>query len=453
MPQITVNEGVAVSFLEGSTIDMYSSFYLKEGSSLIDMNSTSDYEIITVNNFKGNANNLFSPCTKNFYASDFGDNKTLGTWDEATASWLPFNDADMLQAGKGYIIKYNWSDTHKYFYGTAQTGDINVPLTLTDVGNFGFEGWNLVGNPYSSSIDLEQIDLSSDIYSTFYSFNPIENNFKIYQKGGISLNGATQYITQNEAFFVKVDANSNFNFGNDARVHFVSSAKNPKVVNNILKLKVSGLVYSDETAISFNNDATDNFDKEYDAAKMVDRTITSPSVYTKITGENAPIAINTFKYQAETTRTIPLYFESPNSGSFSINVSELIFDPSVTVFLKDLSDNSMHNLKTSPTYTFDYTSGDEPNRFEVIFSGFIGVEDLANDEAVNIFSNKNLVFINTASKESRVEIYNLNGQLLLQKELSKSGVSSINTNLPQSIYLVKLITKDKTICKKVVLSK
>ncbi|NPA44254.1 MAG: T9SS type A sorting domain-containing protein, partial [Chlorobi bacterium] len=50
-------------------------------------------------------------------------------------------------------------------------------------------------------------------------------------------------------------------------------------------------------------------------------------------------------------------------------------------------------------------------------------------------------------------VFDLNGKLLLQKNIQNLGLNSINVNLPNSIYIVKLITEDESICKKVVISK
>jgi len=455
---ISVGSGEAISFFEGSIINLtnlnfnYSYFDLKKEASLIDMNQVANYDINFEQTFEGGKRNLFSPSVETMNVWDFGDNKTIGSWNETTASWTLLGDADILNAGNGYFVTYDLTDTYKQFYGSANSGEFNIPVTLTDIGNFEFEGWNLIGNPYPSAIDLEQIDLPVDFYNSFYTYDPSNKQFMLYQQGGVSLNGANQYVNPNLAFFIKTDANSIFNIDNDARVHYMNTAKNTKEISNILKLKASGLVYSDETAVLFNNDATDNFDKEYDAAKMFAITVTSPTLYTKITGKDAPIAINTLEYQVN-TRTIPLYFEAPNTGSYTIDVTELTFDPSVTVFLKDLSDNSMHDLKTNPSYNFIYTNGDDPNRFEIIFDGFVGVEDIANENSINIFSSKNTIFINNKYDNSKVEVYDLNGKLLFQKNIFNSGINSLNVNLPQSIYLVKLISQEETICKKVVISK
>jgi len=455
--QIIIEKGAAVSFLEGSKIDFENSaskkgvFNIKEGASLIDMNTAADFEIKTEHSFIGGTKYLYSPSITGMNGASFGQNKTLGTWNEDNASWSPMLDTDVLTKGKGYILKYV-ANNDTSFQGVVNTGTFDMAIALTDVDDFEHEGWNLIGNPYPSAIDLEKIVLSSDINKSFYIYNPIEKNFKIYQKGGIKLNGAEQFVLPNEAFFIKADASSTLSFNNSARVHFYANPSS-KELNNILKLKVNNVTYSDETAILFNDNALNTFDSEYDAVKHIISPVETPILYTKINSDNTPFAINTFKYEGGTTRTIPLSFEAGTDGAYTISVNELIFDAAVSVSLKDKTLDVTQDLKTNPTYNFNYTSGDAADRFEIVFSGFVGVEDIVLKSNIKVFSNNNNIFINSDSNNTKVEIYNLNGQLLLQKNFSNSGMNTISTNLPQSIYLIKVITNEETICTKVVLSK
>ena len=382
-----------------------------------------------------------------------GANGSVFSWDETTATWnFISDDAYELVPGQGYGLRYGASNATKIFKGLANTGLQTVGLSLTDVGEFGHEGWNLLGNPYPSALDLEELDLPMDVHSTFYTYNPNARNFKVYQKGGLSLNGGKQAVKANEAFFVKTDAAVDFNFQNVARVHFINNG-GTKELNHMLKLKVSNDFTSDELAILFNADATDNFEKEYDATKFYDEQSPMPVIFTKIAGDDAPISINTMEYLL-TNRTIPIFFKTGATGTYTIEASDLIFDAEVTVILKDTKLNTTQDLRTNPSYSFTHEFGDAPNRFEVLFSGFVvGVDDVMENTNVNIFSNNNNIIINSNYDKVKLEVYNLNGQLLLQKNINNSGTSTISTNLAQGIYIVKVISNEEIVTKKIVLTK
>ncbi|NPA45344.1 MAG: hypothetical protein GXO49_07410, partial [Chlorobi bacterium] len=383
-------ENSAVSFLEGSVINLDNAratahIYIKPNGSLIDMNPTASYKLLTEYAFEAGKFYLFSPSTQNTFVNNFGDNKMVNIWNETINDWNEMTDADMLNSGNSYLVTYPSDNALKYFYEITNNGDINVPLSFSNTGNIESEGWNTLGNPYPSAIDIEKLNIPTDAFSSFYVYNPDTETIGIYQKGGVSLNNANQYLMQNEGFFIKTDAISNFTFDNNSRVHFTDDAKTTKAVNNLLKLRVSDITNSDETAILFNNDASDYIDKEFDALKLNTGTIDKPILYTKITGENAPIAINTLEYTTEET-TIPLYFEAGTSGQYTINVSDLIFDEGVTIKLKDIIANTEQELTSSSSYDFDYTVGEDPHKFDIIISGMVSVDEIANDEEINIFS-------------------------------------------------------------------
>ncbi|MCD4794561.1 MAG: T9SS type A sorting domain-containing protein [Bacteroidales bacterium] len=79
--------------------------------------------------------------------------------------------------------------------------------------------------------------------------------------------------------------------------------------------------------------------------------------------------------------------------------------------------------------------------------------DLDIESNIDIYSDGNNLYINSEYDNLKVEIFNLKGQLLLQKNISNKGRTIININYPKSIYFVKAVAEKETLCKKVVLSK
>jgi uncharacterized repeat protein (TIGR03803 family) len=64
----------------------------------------------------------------------------------------PASLAENLQVGRGYILNLN-TNTLVDFKGSLNGGTINIPITKGTATN---SGWNLVGNPYPSSLDWEK---------------------------------------------------------------------------------------------------------------------------------------------------------------------------------------------------------------------------------------------------------------------------------------------------------
>ncbi len=460
---LKLENGAAVSFMEGSEINLKNSTNWEEASilldkatSFVDRNNDSRFNCEVLNVFKGGIRQGFSSSIEGTNASSFGENISIGTWNEQGGMWNPVINFDPIVGGVGYFVTPSANDIPVFLEDTVNTGNFMIPLTSFNPGGFAYSGWNLLGNPYPSGLDFEEIDIPfMNMHSNFYTMQSGAGNFSVYQKGGITINDGNQYISPNSVFFVKTDGPAVFNFSNNARVHYTqaNSSKETYVSENTLKLTVSGNSFSDETAIVFNENATNGFDKEYDAVKMLNITSSAPVLASVITGIEGLIAINTFAFETGSPRIVPLIFTAGTSGTYTIDVSELTFGESVSVFLKDLTDNSMYNLRTNPTNNFDFDTGDDSNRFQLIFDGFSGVENIENENTIKIFSDKNIIFVNSKYENAKVEVYNINGQLLLQKNVSTKGLSSINTNLANGIYIVKVSSKEESITEKVVLSK
>ncbi len=82
-----------------------------------------------------------------------------------------------LTSGKGFGIRSN-SNTYVTFSGEIVNNDIN--FSVTSDGN----GWNLVGNPFTSAIYtkqevfgflIENSDAINDSYEAIYLWDPTEN--------------------------------------------------------------------------------------------------------------------------------------------------------------------------------------------------------------------------------------------------------------------------------------
>ena len=101
-----------------------------------------------------------SPC--------LGCQPSMYWWDETlggdnSVGYIPFpsmSNSESMEVGRGYatfvaddVIPGNVTINYS---GTINSGDISLPVTYTETGNPSSDGWNLVGNPYPSSIDWDQ---------------------------------------------------------------------------------------------------------------------------------------------------------------------------------------------------------------------------------------------------------------------------------------------------------
>jgi len=115
----------------------------------------------------------------------------LYRFDESAESlvWLNYNGGTfghtVFEVGLGYLSSYETAAT-KSFSGSINTGTIAKSLSFTT--SSGGEGWNLLGNPYTSAIDWDLLTKTSSVEGTVYVVQGSDGNY-------ITWNGSTGDLT------------------------------------------------------------------------------------------------------------------------------------------------------------------------------------------------------------------------------------------------------------------
>lgn len=149
------------------------------------------------------------------------------------------------------------------------------------------KGWNLVANPFASTIDWMSADITKTHIGTIYRYDPQTLQWTTHN-GTTGTNSADRYIEPGASFFVIAgNANPVLTIPQSAKVstntaytHFTRAPR----LNNILSQRVPGTavgagvrvtaqgvadVTGDEVYVDLSrNDATQSFDVKYDAVSM-----------------------------------------------------------------------------------------------------------------------------------------------------------------------------------------
>lgn len=269
----------------------------------------------------------------------------------------------------------NLFDDDKVFtLSYSNSGSGNEPITGTDWDNF--EGWNLVGNPYPSALDWDAIPAGnkSNIANFIYYYDGVAEKYLCYggnppwDNDGISINGGTQYIPVNQAFFVKALSTadgSNLTLSNAARVHDAQPFyKNSS--ENILRINIQKDDYTDETVLRISDLSTDNYDEQYDAIKMFAWNGTKPQVFTLNNDFSSKYVINTIA-PVTNNKTVPLGVYVGFAGEYSLNFTELNFNEDLNVYLEDTKTGSFVRIYTNYSHKFIEDAGTINDRFILHF--------------------------------------------------------------------------------------
>lgn len=200
------------------------------------------------------------------YTYDETQGPGLG-WDACTGT------SQVIGVGEGLLV---WSGdtitgTDPFtldLVGQPNQGPITMPVTFTNTGTVNEDGWNLVGNPYASTIDWESANWTkTNIANAIYIQDPDNQQFATYVSGA-SANGGSRYIASQQSFWVYASAASpqlilRESCKSAVDQQFIKDASlSPGAI-----IRLEGAGYADESVIRHVPGAIDPFELEYDAVE------------------------------------------------------------------------------------------------------------------------------------------------------------------------------------------
>ncbi len=368
-------------------------------------------------------------------------------------TWFMANGGNSFVPGRGYLVSYNDPNSEaKKFTGILNTGIQSISVTKT--GNGIYAGSNLIGNPYVSSIDWKAATgWSRDILTdddpgdgsgyTMHIWNHTFNNYGAFiSNGSVGTLGVTQFIPPAQGFFVTASSSGELQMTDQIRVHHDAYNWLKKSVINpaVISIRASHPNYgADEVIIEFNDQTTGG------AGKMMSMVDTAPSLW--LTSGNRDLSILFMNPSVNNVQ--PLSFKAGVSGTYTFEFS---FDPSLvtSLVLEDLLLMAEHDLMLVNSYSFSSQPTDNPDRF-LLKSGVLGIQTPQYDNQISISTQGKDIIITTADAlTANVYIYQLHGRLIYEKHFNGES-RSIQTRLPAGIYIVRMMSDDLMVSRKVLI--
>ncbi len=423
---LTVNNGATLTIGDGGSLITYGD--ITNNGTITIKRSITDGEWHLVSS-------PISGATANIFLGDY-----LRSWDEPGGQWTEVTDENTaLSPAQGYLLWGVAKATTHTFTGTPNTGEQSISLTTGGGGDQ--QGFNLVGNPYPSSIDWSVLD---DTYGAVYYYDAANSHYDTWNNGS-GTNGGQQYLPPGQGFFVYTDGTeTSFTVDNTARVHdnATSFYKNaPKDEANELRLVSSGAEgKTDETLIIFDETAQAGFEAQTDAWKMFSGTEGLGEIYT-LPNEKA-LAID----RRPLENIIQLGFTAPSEGEYSLSLNGETKLPKVE--LEDTQEEVFHNLKES-AYAFDWEPADSETRFKLHLST-VGMEEQEAEEPFRVYAANQQLYIQSELRgEIQVRLLDITGRLLMHRQVSGSGAITMPTSLQTGIYLVEVMQNQKSSAQKI----
>ena len=374
---------------------------------------------------------------------DYSEN-TLGA--QSNGFNAATNATNLLVPGKGRWVYLgngftNTTDITIDVKGPVKVGNISLPVTYTNTTPTALpneDGWNLMANPYPSSIDWNSSFITkTNINDAIYIYNTDNQNFATYA-AGVGVNGGSQYIAASQAFWVKANAsNPSLTLTENAKSNqnptFLKTVGNATSSNNdVIKIQLACSSGTDEIAVVFNQSSTMNSDDLGDAPKLANTSTNNASIFTLSNG--TAMAINS--QSPLNSSTIPLEIINPSMGIFhlSFNVSSSSFN---AVYLWDSKQNITYDLLQNNNYVLSWfdTSASSNDRYFLIFDNMTSILNNHNSNILNIYPNPTTFELMVVGEETgTIEIFDIAGKTIIEQTITQSKNKINLASISAGIY-------------------
>ena len=352
-----------------------------------------------------------------------------------------------LTPGNGY--DYYAAADQKYTF-TGQLNTSNVAMSLSFAANDGLHGFNLLGNPFSSGLNWD--DLINNVYfpypaTTSKSVYFTRDNAQCSYINGVGIPvDVTGIIPPMQGFFVKTYSSGNtITIPAGARIQGGIHARYKGLeIIPLVRLSLAQDTLTDETVVRFDDAAKSGLDYDFDAPKMFIST-DNLSIYSASLGTN--FAINGLPFPA-TCVEIPIIVNLTTAGTRTITATQLQGLDNYDVTLTDNTTGFIANLKTTPVLSFSADAGTIANRFILkIATITTGIENpVVSKNIFNIYPANKMINIQTVSdawdgKSGSVKVMDLSGRTVLEQnnsEFNKNSLVQVGSPDAKGIYFVEI---------------
>jgi hypothetical protein len=414
---------------------------------------------------------LSSPLSNQNIAADWLPAGTYGNgtgydmyvWDEASSCWIyklnttsvknwnTVHPSANFMVGRGYLYSVQSSNSTKQFKGVLNNGNINIPVTAAGT-NLSLSGFNLVGNPYPSSIDWQAITgwsrtglVPSGSGYDMWIWNPAASNYGVINSaGGNGTNGVTKNISSMQGFFVRAKSSGNLGLTNDIRVIQSTSWLKRSMVTSNSNLSITvnsgdGMGF-DEVQLCFGSE-----NNESGAMKLFSPVETAPGLYLSIMDQNYSL-----RYLTDTVDNpaVPIMFKSGFDGNYTLRIND-VSEQFEQIILEDTQLHSFQDIKLKNSYQFKSLKTDDNKRFILHFTKIQKTK--AVDMPVLVYTTKNKLVVNLeqVNLETEVIVIDMMGRILLKEKLQGESVNELSVNSKTQVLIVTLRNQIQTICRKV----
>lgn len=313
------------------------------------------------------------------------------------------------------------------------------------------EGWNLIGNPFLTNINLtkkQNVEFDKQKVTKFiYQYNKMTDNYEV---SDMTIYDKQQEIIPFQSYFIQT-------LSTDAQINITPAAKETTLSRRTLdyfnasermhirlQIQTDGK-RSDRTDIILDGEAHNEFIVNEDAPKLWSMSTKANQLYS-LAGTSAT-AVNTLPL-VRNNMEIPINLIIGTTGKISFHLEQISgFNEDTQVILHDNKTGFNWILNTGSDYSFlaDQT-GDIKERFILKIKG-VGGTGIKENIVYPVRVEDNLCTISNIQGNAQIEIYDVSGRIIVSKTIYGETYS---TKLADGTYLVKIKENNKEYTTKII---
>lgn len=390
----------------------------------------------------------------------------------------------VFKPAKGYAIQAEGGLANGYskdykFTGVPNNGDYKIEITRSLNTGPTVHGYNLIGNPYPSNINFDQLFANNGtlIYKTvwFWTNNTftstqqgsgyVGNNYAVYNATGgnhapmpvgVPYSTAPNGIIKvGQGFLVQKQ-----NYGSDSLVF-----KNSYGASKDLRVSTSGTFYQKSSEgknrfwlklispddmvntqlIGYIDGATDAFEMDYDAEAF---GMSSNLFYSILEDKHLLIQGKSSQFSVDDRINLGANFFQNSNYTIELEQAEGIFANGQSIYLKDKLTGSITNLSQG-SYTFEANKGVTNARFEIIYKPeTVLVTDSKVKDAIVVYRDSDHFVVKAPKIIATVEVYDLSGKMITVLKANNNQVVLNAAFFTKGMYVLRIKTIDGEITNK-----
>jgi len=368
---------------------------------------------------------------------------TLEVNAEMLQGYMPEGESVQLEVITD--LDYSMNIGNGTLFNNKEVNIGNLDYHASTEGKPLYEGWNLIGNPYLTNINLtksQNVNFDPERVTKFvYQCDPITGNYRTYDMTDYN---SSQRIQPFQSYFVQT-MSENASLTITPIAGEKEPTKRTRAYNAVEKQQIvfelsDGEKVLDEVTFVCDYNSNSQFEVNEDAPKMWNLTASSPELFA-VSTDNVETAIN-----VSDGNDGVLGVKSPVGKSLKLSVKSMTGLDMDKIVINDNEMGKKWEPATQDSYEFTAENDVDKNRFHVILKDVQSGLGEQSESGYKIVVDDGSCIISGLRGNAIVDIFNISGVNVVSME---TGEPTLTLTMERGVYIVVIRENGKEYTSKI----